>query len=303
MTTLFDTTSMAFDQYLMLVFPGAALLVTAIVALRGGRRKWLLMLGGLTIFLFLLTFCLPVADYHHVQAAARAATVRTVEGVISNHSRRTERRFAGFSRGVGVTTSTSYTNVTIESFHVGQSWFAFEVGEFPSHASFTNIGDPPIPLRDGQRVLASYFEDPWYDRQARITKLVMLDAKGTPLAAARAASSGGSATSGSVGSGDAAFDAFWTRFSRAAAAGDMAGVGALTRFPFLFAGTPLDAARFETIWAGIFPAPLRPCFETAEPVKDGAAMSVSCGAYVYVFEKGKAGWQLTGFTADPEGEG
>lgn len=53
---------------------------------------------------------------------------------------------------------------------------------------------------------------------------------------------------------------------------------------------------------GIFPAPLRACFATAAPMKDGDAWTVGCGAYVYVFNKGAAGWQLTDFAADPEAE-
>jgi len=51
---------------------------------------------------------------------------------------------------------------------------------------------------------------------------------------------------------------------------------------------------------GFFPEPLRPCFGPACPVRVGDAWSVSCGAFVYVFEKTAPGWQLASFTADPE---
>ncbi len=101
---------------------------------------------------------------------------------------------------------------------------------------------------------------------------------------------------------DPAFAAFWTRFSAAASKGRRGRREGPDALPFLFAGTPLDAARFDSIWMGIFPAPNRPCFAAATPMKDGEAMSVSCGVYIYVFEKGADGWKLASFTADPEAE-
>jgi hypothetical protein len=298
MKTLFDAATVPFAQYEMLLFPGVTLLVTIVVIARGGARKWRFILPGVTLLLFLLTFVLPLADHHHVQSAAASADIKTVEGVISDHSRVTERRFMGTSHGVGVTTSHNYRTVTTESFHVGQTWFWFEVGGFPSGASFANAGDPPWGLVDGQRVRIRYFEDPWYQGQKRIVRIEagetrwvvgkVVDPKVKPVRGAASA--------------DADFDAFWVRFSAAASKGDQAGVKALTRFPFLFAGTPLDAGRFDSIWAGIFPAPNRPCFASAVPARDGDAMSVSCGVYVYVFEKGADGWKLATFTADPEAE-
>ncbi|HEY1125591.1 MAG TPA: hypothetical protein VGE65_08150, partial [Sphingobium sp.] len=171
MKTLFDAATVPFAQYEMLLFPGAALLVTVFVFIRGGARKWRFILPGVTLLLFLLTFILPLADHHHVQSMAASADIKTVEGVISDHSRVTERRFMGTSRGVGVTTSHNYRTVTTESFHVGQTWFWFEVGGFPSGASFTNAGDAPWGLVNGQRVRIRYFEDPWYQGQKRIVRL------------------------------------------------------------------------------------------------------------------------------------
>jgi len=298
MKTLFDAATVPFAQYEMLLFPAVALLVTVLVFIKGAARKWRFIMPGVTLLLVLLTVVLPFADHHHVLSVADSADIKTVEGVISDHSRVTERRFMGTSRGVGVTTSHNYRTVTTEAFHVGQTWFWFEVGGFPSGASFTNAGDPPWGLVNGQRVRIRYFEDPWYQGQKRIVRIEagetrwtvgkVVDPKAKPVRGAGAA--------------DPAFNAFWQRFSAAASKGDEAGVKALTRFPFLFAGTPLDAARFDTIWMGIFPEPNRPCFAAATPVREGEAMSVSCGVYVYVFEKGAGGWQLASFTADPEAE-
>lgn len=288
MKTLFDATTVSFSHYEMLLLPGAALLVTVFIVLRDGARKWQFIMAGVTVLLLLLTFVLPLADHEHVQNAARSAGIKTVEGVISNHSRVTERRFTGTSRGVGVTTTHNYRTVTTESFHVGTVWFWFDVNGFPSSASFTNAGDPPLALKDGMRARVSYFEDGWYDGQRRIVKLALSDGGAARVAPARSL--------------DPGFGAFWQRFSAAASKGDEAGVKALTRFPFLFAGTPLDAGRFDSIWMGIFPEPNRPCFAAATPVRDGDAMSVSCGVYVYVFEKGADGWKLASFTADPEAE-
>lgn len=289
MKTVFDGTAMAFDQYIMLLFPLAALAVTVIAIARGARRRWHIIGGLVTVFVFLLTFALPLADHVHVQAAVREGRVRTVEGRISGFKHEVERRFTGTSQGVGVTSSHNYTTVTTEQFFIGDIWFWYELGGFPARNSFTNIGDPPLALKDGMTARATWFADGWYGDQRRIVKLELGD--------------GARGAGPSAKSGDAAFDAFWTRFSAAAAKGDMAGVKALTRFPFLFAGTPLTPDRFESIWMGIFPAPLRPCFGTATPVKDGDAWSVSCGVYVYVFEKGTDGWRLATFTADPEAEG
>lgn len=305
MTLLFDAMTIRFDGYVMLLLPAAALAVMIYNMLRGGKRSWVFIMGGVTILLFLLVYVLPIADLHHVQSAAQASDVKTVEGLISNHSRVTEERFTGTSRGMGVSTTHNYRTVTTESFYVGQTWFWFEVYGFPSEASFTNSGDPPITLKNGQRVRVSYFDDPWYD-QARITKMVMLDGGKVSGAVASVTPSARRAktadTASLAPSSDKSFEVFWQRFSQAAARGDSGGIKVLTRFPLLFAGTPLDAARFDSIWMGIFPEPIRPCFGTATPMKDGDAWSVSCGAYVYVFNKSAAGWQFTDFTADPEAE-
>lgn len=308
MTVVFDTAQVPFDQYEMLILPLVTLGLTVYNLLRRGRRKWVYILGGVTVFLFLLVFVLPLADYRHVRAALTDGSAKTVEGVISQHERKTTKRWTGSSRGVGVSSFNSYTTTTSEQFFVGKQWFWLRVGDFPSGASFTNAKDPPLPLKDGTRVRVTWFEDPWNGGETRILRFEVDEAsaaaaarRGLAFTPPTGASTTGTSPASSPAAGlPADFAAFWQRFSAAAAKGNRDGVKALTRFPFLFAGTPLDGDRFDTIWMGIFPEPLRPCFGTASPVRDGDAWSVSCGAYVYVFEKNAPGWQLVSFTADPE---
>lgn len=306
MTLIFDAATVQFASYWGLLLPAATLAVMLFVLLRGGPRKWVFLLGGVTIFLFLIAFVLPVADFHHVKAALTDGSAKTVEGVISMHERKTTKTWTGSSRGAGISSYNSYTTNTSEQFYVGQQWFWLRVGGMPSNASFTNAGDPPVSLRNGMRVRVTWFDDPWNGDETRILKLEIDEKAAAALppepvtAAAATGASAAAATPASSAKLPADFEAFWKRFSAAAAAGDAAGVKALTRFPFQFAGTPLDATRFDNIWMGIFPPPLRSCFSTAVPAKDGDAWSVSCGAYVYLFNKSADGWQLTDFTADPE---
>jgi hypothetical protein len=304
MTLVFDAANVRFDQYVMLLIPGTALLLTLFIALRGGKRKSVIIGGCITAFLFLLTVLLPIADHQHVRAALTDGSAKTAEGVISAHKRETMKRWTGSARGVGISSFNSYTSSTSEQFFVGQQWFWLRVGGFPSGASFTNAADPPLPLNDGTWVRVTWFNDPWNGDETRILRLEIDQRSATqaPRAAPAGGARMGQPVAASTSGLPADFAAFWKGFSAAAASGDSAGVRALTRFPFLFAGTPVDAARFSSIWMGIFPEPLRPCFATATPVKDGDAWSLSCGAYVYMFEKGASGWQFTDFTADPEAE-
>jgi hypothetical protein len=305
MTLVFDTASAQFNSYWGLLLPAATLAVMAVAFLRGGQRKWVFIMGGVTVFLFLVAFVLPVADFHHVKAALTDGSARTVEGVISMHERKTVKTWTGSGGGVGVSTYNRYRSDTSEQFYIGNQWFWLRVDGMPSGASFTNAGDPPVVLRDGMRARVTWFEDPWNGDETRILKLEIDEKSALAAAPVRPAVMAGVAPVAAAASTavlPADFAAFWKRFSTAAAAGDKAGVKALTRFPFLFAGTPLDADRFDSIWMGVFPAPLRSCFGTATPVKDGDAWTVGCGAYVYVFNKGSAGWQLTDFTADPEAQ-
>ncbi len=46
MTLVFDAANAPFDQYVMLLIPGAALLLTLFIALRGGKRKSVII-GGM----------------------------------------------------------------------------------------------------------------------------------------------------------------------------------------------------------------------------------------------------------------
>ncbi len=287
MRVIFDTADQPFDQYKLLILPAAALVVTLALFARGRRRRTLWIGGGITLLLVLLTFVLPLADHHHMRALAASPEVRTVEGPISVHSRETRRVWLGTSRGVGVGTSNSYRTETLEQFYIGTQWFAFTVGDYPSNASFTNIGDPPVALADGMWARASFIADPWYQDELRIVRLSL----GEPDPAERAESS----------SDDPAFAAFWRHFAAAVSGEDRNAVRMLTRFPFLFAGSAIGAERFETIWMALFAPPtLRQCLARATPLADGEAMSVGCGAYVYVFEKDGDGWRFASFTADPE---
>lgn len=299
MTLVFDAATARFDSYLLLILPAMPLVIALVNALRG-QRKWAWIMSGVTLLLFLLTFVLPLADARHVRAALTDGSAKVSEGVISQHRRETKKSWRGDSRGVGVSSFSSYTSSTSEQFFVGPQWFWLRVGGFPSGASFTNAKDPPLPLSDGTRVRVTWFNDPWNGDETRILKLEIDETSAPVTAKASPARASAAATPVSSSALPADFAAFWKRFSAAAAAGNRDGVKALTRFPFLFAGTPLDAARFNSIWMGIFPEPLRSCFATAVPVRDGDAWSVSCAAYVYVFTKGEAGWQFTDFTADPE---
>jgi hypothetical protein len=310
MTTVFDASTVTFDQYAMLALPGIALLVALYARMCGKGRTWTGIWTGIAILLFLLVFAIPMLD-HHVRAALTDGSARTVEGVISQHKRETTRRWSGRSTGVGITSTNRYTTTTSEQFFVGSQWFWLRVNGYPSNAAFSNGEDPPLPLHDGTRVRISWFADAWNGDETRILKLE-IDQASARAAAARGRANPAEATvdagpapapAARVASSPALpadFAAFWARFSAAAASGDPTGVKALTRFPFLFAGTPLDADRFDSIWAGLFPAPLRPCFGTARPLPDGDAWSVSCGVYVYVFERDATGWRFAGFTADPE---
>lgn len=286
MRVIFDTAHQPFDQYMLLLLPAAALAVTLVLIARGKGRRTLWIGGGITLLLFLLGFVLPLADHRHMRALAASPDVRTVEGPISVHSRETRRVWLGTSRGVGVGTSNSYRTETIEQFYIGSQWFAFTVGDYPSNASFTNVGDPPVALADGLWARASFIADPWYQDELRIVRLSL----GEPDPAERAASAG-----------DPAFAGFWREFATAVGRQDQATVRRLTRFPFLFAGSAIGADRFDTIWMALFAPPtLRQCLARAVPAADGDAMSVGCGAYVYVFDKGVDGWRFTAFTADPE---
>lgn len=306
MHLVFDAATQKFDDWWQAVIPVAALIFTMGAFIRDARALW--KWGGviLTLFLLFATIIGPIMDLNHIQAAMREGRTKTVEGLISAHKRETVRRWVGDSRGVGISTTRRYTSSTSEQFFVGQQWFWLRVDGYGSNASFTNGGSDPLPLKDGTRAKVTWFEDPWYDNETRIVRLELgPDPAGISSGAqvgttARVPLGSGGKATGEDTKAPADFAAFWQRFSTAASSGDQAGVAALTRFPFLFAGTPLEKDRFDSIWMGIFPPPLRSCFSTASPAKDGDAWSVSCGAYVYAFEKGADGWRLASFTADPE---
>lgn len=288
MVTVFDASKASLHPFTFVV-PVLILAVLAYTLMRTTTRGWQWILRITLVVIGLLGIGGPIVDHLRVRAALTQGSASSVEGVISAHKRETIRRWSGRSTGVGITSTDRYTSTTIEQFYVGNQWFWLRVNGYPSQTSFTNSGDPHLAIRDGMRARVMWFNDPWYSDETRILRFEIAD---DALAKAdRAPAQEGLPDD---------FKAFWQRFSQAAAAGDANGVKALTRFPFLFEGTPLDAERFENIWAGIFPVPLRSCFGSAKPVRDGEAWSVSCGVYVYIFENGAGGWRLASFTADPE---
>jgi hypothetical protein len=294
MVTVFDAADARFDPYLLIV-PVIVLIVAGVIFARARSPGWRYFGGGIVALVGLLFMALPIADLYHVRAALTDGSAKSLEGVISQHKRETVRRWAGRSTGVGISNANRYTTSTTEQFYAGPQWFWLRVNGFPSGASFTNGADPPLDLVDGTRVRITWFNDPWFNDETRILKFEMEKTLPSGTAAQRftpAASDTDSLPSD--------FKSFWARFSQAAGKGDREGVKALTRFPFSFEGTPLNSDRFDNIWIGIFPAPLRPCFQTAQPLSDGENYSVSCGVYVYVFEKDAQGWHLASFTADPE---
>lgn len=299
MQLIFDASTQVFDAWWQAIFPVAALVGTIYAFVREARTwvRW----GGvaLTFLMFYVAIVGPIIDLQHVQTVMREGRTKTVEGPISMHSRVTTKRWSGDSKGVGITTTRRYTTSTSEQFFVGKQWFWLRVDGYGSNASFTNSANPPVLLRDGMMAKVTWFEDSWNDNETRIVRLELGPEPGGLSGAAHIGKTRRVPLAAGASS-DREFSAFWQRFSKAAAAGDKRGVATLTRFPFLFAGTPMDRERFDSIWMGIFPEPLRSCFSTAIPMRDGGAMSVSCGAYVYVFEKDASGWRLASFTAEGE---
>lgn len=146
MTLAFDTATVQFGGYILLLLPAATLLVTFYNILRSRQRKWAIIMGGVTVFLFLVTFVLPLADFYHAKAALTNGSARTVEGIISQHERKTTRTWQGSTRGAGVTSYNRYTTSTSEQFYVGRQWFWLRVGGMPSNATFTNAQEPPLPV-------------------------------------------------------------------------------------------------------------------------------------------------------------
>ena len=89
------------------------------------------------------------------------------------------------------------------------------------------------------------------------------------------------------------FTGFWSQFQAAVVKGDKAAIAAMTKFPF--ASEKQTKAEFVKQCDKLFSAKVRRCFRNAKPVKEDKrdSYSVFCGENIFVFEKGKDGYQFT----------
>ena len=89
------------------------------------------------------------------------------------------------------------------------------------------------------------------------------------------------------------FAEFWTQFKAAVVKGDKAVIAGMTKFPF--ADKLQTKADFVKQCDELFSAKVRRCFRNAKPVKadNRDSYSVFCGETIFVFEKGKDGYQFT----------
>jgi hypothetical protein len=67
--------------------------------------------------------------------------------------------------------SVSYKTVISEGFDLGALRFAWQRGESFSPATFSNLAEPHLALRDGQRVEVTWFIDPADNNARRIIRL------------------------------------------------------------------------------------------------------------------------------------
>ena len=89
------------------------------------------------------------------------------------------------------------------------------------------------------------------------------------------------------------FAEFWTQFQGAVLKGDKEAIAGMTKFPF--GGDQLTKVNFVKKCGEMFSAKVRRCFRDAKPVKEDKreSYSVFCGESIFVFEKGKNGYQFT----------
>jgi hypothetical protein len=89
------------------------------------------------------------------------------------------------------------------------------------------------------------------------------------------------------------FAAFWIQFQAAVAKGDKVAIAGMTKFPF--ASEKQTKAEFLKQCDELFSAKVRRCFRNAKPEKEDKrdSYSVFCGETIFVFEKGKDGYQFT----------
>jgi hypothetical protein len=89
------------------------------------------------------------------------------------------------------------------------------------------------------------------------------------------------------------FAEFWIKFQAAVVKGDKEAIAGMTKFPF--GDDQLTKATFVKKCDEIFSSKVRRCIRNAKPVKDDKrdSYSVFCGETIFVFEKGKDGYQFT----------
>ena len=89
------------------------------------------------------------------------------------------------------------------------------------------------------------------------------------------------------------FAEFWSQFKAAVEKGDKEAIAGMTQLPF--GDEKLAKADFVKQFDKIFSARVRRCFRNAKPVKEDKrdSYSVFCGENIFVFEKGKDGYQFT----------
>lgn len=299
MRIIYDASTMKFSLWPEILFPLAALLVTAWLYKTAIKRLYWKIGVGVTALLAVLTVLLPWIDYRHVQNRIASGEVQTAEGIVSQHKRWSERRFDGTSKGVGVTSTSRYTTTTYEYFYVGDRFFSYVVNRYPNAASFTNGGDPPIEIADGMHAKVAYFPDGWNDDDLRIVKLELGGASPLPSPSPttstpkqRAAKPAGPVATD--------FAAFRSQFGAAMTRGDSAATRAMVRFPFLFGGHQVEADEFDSLWMSLFSEPLRPCLASANAVPEEGRYVLFCGPYGYYFDRTPQGWKLVEFGADGE---
>jgi len=299
--TVFDAAAVPFDFLIGSLFPLGALAVAVWLYKTGTKRLYWKIGLGVSILFLAVAVIFPWLDYRRVQERVASGAVEVKEGMVSGHRRWTERRFTGSTKGVGVTSAHHYTTTTYETFYIGDRWFTFIVGGYPSGASFTNSADPPVEIKDGMRARATFFADDWNDDGLRIVRLELGPGEGALVAGPQVVvpASGKSAEAGASPL-PSDFAAFRARFGAAVAKGDAAATKELVNFPFLFGGHTLEADEFDSLWMSLFSEPLRPCLATAKPVAEGDRYTLFCGPYGYYFGRTKTGWKLMEFGADGE---
>jgi hypothetical protein len=273
MNTVFDLAVEPYREWLFAAIPLLFFLLGLKERFFSRQRRWpgwSLFFGIVTALLFI---GLPAWDHWRMKTKlTHREDLQTVQGRISGYRKETIR-----SRQYG--SVSKYRTSIWEEFSVGGRKFGFYRNAYPSSASFTNNQNPAVSFTNGMMTRITYVKDPAYNDDLRILKLEIGRDETPP---------------------DPGFEGFWQTFVNAAAKGDQKTVQSLTRFPFLFAGTPLSVDRFETVWQGLFPPPIRNCFKLARPLAEDGKHLTFCGAYIFVFSLETDGWRFSEFAADAE---